>query len=398
MSSKPSLVLHIGTEKTGTTAIQEFLRLNAKRYTDKGVIIPGYLGWSNHSLFTCCFYSSQRKDEISLMHGMNDIEARSRIRDETLTRLKDQVSGSTSAKFIISSEHLHSRLTDELEIESLFEFASPLFNSVEVLLYIRKPIDTAVSSWSTSVKSGSCSTSLPNPSNPYIHNLCMHKESIMRWSKYFGESNVHVRLFRKDVFFRNDLICDFAASCGIDFPDNMILPPKVNEKLGFDGILFLSEINKQVPAVLDDRINPARRNLCSYFEQHFSRSPSYIPSINEVVEYSEYYRHSDQWVKRKYFNHLDSLWDDVNHSLLQPHINEVNAEVDRDLDIIQRRYSHEEVSRLLSLFAQVWIDKHNRIISLESQTSQKSEEIEMLKDNIKTIANQLRDIKSQDFN
>ena len=50
MSSNLSLVLHIGTEKTGTTAIQEFLRLNANKYIDKGVVIPDYLGGA-HSLF-----------------------------------------------------------------------------------------------------------------------------------------------------------------------------------------------------------------------------------------------------------------------------------------------------------------------------------------------------------
>lgn len=382
MCSNPSLVLHIGTEKTGTTAIQEFLRLNANKYIDKGVVIPDYLGGA-HSLFACCFYSNQRQDEISLAHKMNNAEARNRIRNETLTRFKSQVSNAKTAKFVISSEHLHSRLTDKLEIKELFEFVSPLFDSIKIILYIRKPIDAAISSWSTAVKYGVVSTSLPSPSDPYIHNNSMHKESILRWGKYFGETNICVRLFRKDAFHQNNLIHDFTASCDIDYSDDMILPPKVNERLGYDGILFLSEINKQLPLVINNELNPVRQNLHAYFEQHFRSSPPYIPSMEEVVEYADYFCHSDQWVKENYFNHLDSLWDDTNDSLMQPQINEVNTEVDRDLDMTRKRYSREEVSRLLSLFAQAWTDKHNRIIALESETSLKTEEIRILKNKIK---------------
>lgn len=325
---------------------------------------------------------------------MNNIEVRNRIRNETLTRFKDQVSAMRSAKFIISSEHFHSRLTDEQEIQKLFEFVSPLFDSVKIILYIRKPIDAAISSWSTAVKYGVVSTSLPSPSDPYIHNNSMHKESILRWGKYFGKANICVRLFRKDCFHQNDLILDFTKSCAINFSDDMILPPRENERLGVDGILLMSEINKQLPLVIGNRINPVRRNLPAYFERFFSCSPPYIPSMEEVVEYSDYFRHSDQWVKENYFNHLDSLWGDGNDSLIQSQINVVNTELDRDLDMTRKKYSREEVFRLLSLLAQVWIDKHNQIITLESENSQKSEEVKMLKDKIKIIADTIQNIKS----
>ena len=383
MSQKNSLVLHIGTEKTGTTAIQEFLYLNTNRYADKGVIIPNCIGNKNHYLFTCCFYSNQRHDDLTRMLGMNNIKERIRKKGIILNRLMEQVSNATAKKFIISSEHLHSRLSQDLEVESLFNFVSSLFATVDVVVYVRNPLETALSAWSTAVKYGSTFASLPAPSEPYTRNLCMHKESILRWGKYFGESNVHIRLFRKDAFLGNNLLRDFTDACNIDFSDEMMLPPKLNEKLGYDGILFLGQINK----ILDSDFLLCR-DLIPYFEKYFSTSPEYIPSTKEISEYSHYYNHSDQWVKEYYFPSFNSLWGDSKYSLVQPQ----SDQIDQESSIIQRTYSHEEVTRLLSLFAEAWKNKNGCIHSLESETARKSEEIKLHKDKIKSISNIIREI------
>ncbi|QPN63441.1 hypothetical protein H8F25_00585 [Synechococcus sp. CBW1004] len=319
---------------------------------------------------------------MALKHGMNSLEERSRKRSETLSRLIQHTLCHPEGTFLISSEHLHSRLTNEEEIESLARFLSPLFDSVTIVLYIRKPIDTAISAWSTGVKCGLTGTSLPSPSNPYIHNLCMHKESILRWSNYFGESNLCVRLFRRDALFKNDLIHDFVESCGIGFSSDMIIPPKTNEKLGLDGILFLAEVNKVLPLIIDNKPNPVRGNIANYFSKHFSDSPAYIPSEDEVLSYSSYYNHSDLWVKDNYFGHLDSLWGEESRF---PMVQAKNDNLIWDADIksdSRLGYSPESVSRLLTLLSQVWVDKSHRIISLESENLRLMDELSQLKKSI----------------
>lgn len=390
MNTKPSLVLHIGTEKTGTSTIQEFLRLNRKGYADQGVIIPDYLGSPNLPLFTCCFYSDQRHDEVSMICGMNDMDVRRRRRDQTLSRFKDQIKSTNSGKFVLSSELLQSRLVFEQEIQSLYDFLSPLFHAISVILYIRKPIETAVSWWSTQVKYGHVMGSLPSPSDPYVANLCMHKETILRWSNCFGKSNISVRLFRQDTFFKNDLIHDFILASDIDYPRDVIMPPVMNQKMGLDGLLFLSKINKKIPLFGMYRINPFRQNLTTYFLKHFSRSSPYVPSTRDHIEYLNWYDYSNHWVKCEYFDHLSSLWGDSDDFSLTNLTEEINTEVDRDQDILNEHYLREDVSRLLSLFTQVWLDKHKKIFLLEAEVLQKAKEVNVLSNRIKILEDAIR--------
>jgi hypothetical protein len=365
MGTTPRLVLHIGTEKTGTTSIQEFLRINIERYLSKGVFVPSFLGHSNHSLLPAIAYKDERNDDLSLAYALHDSQSRASRRRDTIALLQQSAQTYPQHTVVISSEHLQSRLTDPEELQRLHDLLAPIYSSIQILLYIRKPIDTAISSLSTGIKCGKTATRIPPPSDPYIQNLCMHRQTVERWATTFGLSNITVRLFSRQHFKDGDLLRDFAAASAIPFDDDLAIPPRTNEKLGFDGLRFLGLINEQVPYIAQDRFNPLRANLVSLFESHFCESPEYAPSQQEITSYADHYRESDEWIRLHFFAHLPALWPETGADRLS--LSHPAKPAQPGLADNPEAYNPAEVRKLLRLFAEAWNEKQSQISQLRDQ-------------------------------
>ncbi len=309
LSTKPHLILHIGTEKTGTKSIQEFLRINTNLLLETGVFIPSYLGRANHSLLPAVMYKDERHDDISDWLKLSSPMVRLKKRKEVIDLLRKSAALYPNHTFIISSEYLQSRLTDNAELAILKEQLYNIYDKVTILLYIRKPIETAISSWSTGVKCGTTDTCLRPPSDPYIHNLCMHKETVERWGYFFGNNNIRVRVFDNDFFYRGNLIEDFANACGIGLSPKFSTPCIINKKLGHTPLIVLANLNK----IFGSRfpIGRARTILINRLARYYQNYPSYAPSRQEAQLYRDYYRESNSWIKKMYFDESTNLWDDA---------------------------------------------------------------------------------------
>lgn len=79
------LILHVGTPKTGTTSIQEFLRVNAKVLSRQGITVPTHLG-SNHVLLPVLALPPTRWPEFDHLRG-NEHEIQGWLRRVPKNRL-----------------------------------------------------------------------------------------------------------------------------------------------------------------------------------------------------------------------------------------------------------------------------------------------------------------------
>ena len=152
------LILHIGTEKTGTSTIQKFLGLNRAELLHQGFRVPistreNNFG-ENQRWFPALFYPIEFSDDfITNEFGDNANLRRKRILNK-LEEFKNEIVKTNAKNYIISSEHLSSRLKDVNSITTLKEVMLDLFDDIEILLYIRNPINHAISQISTEAKSG----------------------------------------------------------------------------------------------------------------------------------------------------------------------------------------------------------------------------------------------------
>ena len=90
-----------------------------------------------------------KDDDFFIFHNLSDLHKRKSAVEKWKAELLLAASESTYSKWVVSSEHMQSRLTSVEEVMRLKSLISKSFSEVEVLLYIRKPINAAASLWST---------------------------------------------------------------------------------------------------------------------------------------------------------------------------------------------------------------------------------------------------------
>lgn len=141
----PKIFLHIGTEKTGTTYIQNVLFKSSDFLRDNNVIYPiGLIKEPNHVEMTTSYTSG---DNIGLLRVAREPES-------FRARLKNFLMSHEEYDIIFSNEHLSSRIYKEEEIKSILHDLSAAGHSVKVIVYIRRPSSWLKSRYNEVVKSG----------------------------------------------------------------------------------------------------------------------------------------------------------------------------------------------------------------------------------------------------
>ena len=300
---RAKLILHIGTENTGSTSLQDFLRINSTSFLAKDVVVPNFLGWNNHTLFTCAFMSEDRRDEMTLANKADKPNDRQKIKEEILTKLKDLSMKYKNGTIIISSEHLQSRLNRPEELVDMQKRLRSIFSEIKIFVYLRKPIDIARSHLSTIIKwNGHTSMALQRPWEEEIEAICNYQKTISLWSSVFGETNINVRLYRKEFLVGGNIISDFFNATGIGLDKECNLDISSNPKLNYEGMKILCKINENLPRITANGYDERHQGIVGLFEKCFSSPPFYTYSHEEVRLYKSYYKESDEFIFRKYFN------------------------------------------------------------------------------------------------
>ena len=257
-------VLHIGTEKTGTSSIQRFLTLNRAALASDGVVYPGASGEGGGSQweFVACAHNHIWETDVGRRLGIyseqDQKHFRQKFRDELSAEFNAAKQGS---RLVISSEHLHSRLVNKQMIERLKAFLEPWVKEFKVVLYLRRQDRVAVSFFSTKVKTGNSNPIVfpgsPKNGVPYYFD---YERGYENWCAVFGEDNVLPRLFSPGEWEQNDLILDFCTVCGLEYKGKR-MPVIENESLDLRGIHFILELNRQLSVDKDASKNREREAL-----------------------------------------------------------------------------------------------------------------------------------------
>lgn len=302
--------LHIGTEKTATTTIQEFFYINRKILQSEGFAFSQTVGRTCHRLLALMAYNDSRRDDITLRQKIDSGEALRFRQAELVRALKEEVrSGKRhSHSIIFSSEHVHSRLTKVSEILRLKEILLETgITDIIVIVYLRRPASIAASLYSTSIKAGDASHKPPAPSHSYWNNVCHHQATLERYSNVFGENKVVPRVFDKKTFPKGSIILDILAV--MDVPSHLLFkyPRKKNERLSTRAITILKYFNKRTPQFIFGRPNPFRMSLVKILSV-FCRGEKYAMPPELYEQYEEHYKDSNEWVRTKYFPEKERLF------------------------------------------------------------------------------------------
>lgn len=248
--SPKKLVLHIGTEKTATTSIQEFVYANRAPLGEQGVQLTDQLGAPNNQKIAAYFqnqiddymkdrrvYTMDEKD--AYFDGFDD-----EMRREFLDLLEK---GST---VFITSELLHSRLLDQDSIDSLAAFLRSIFDEIKVLCYIREQSALATSFYSTTVKAGNTDDfeTFLAPIGPDAH-YYNYEEFLAKWEHAFGIDALRIKIFDRGRLFDGSILKDVVHETIPEPRDDAFNwdISVANESLGPIGVSVARVFNKLYP-------------------------------------------------------------------------------------------------------------------------------------------------------
>ncbi|ELQ2175775.1 hypothetical protein QTD13_001732 [Campylobacter coli] len=313
--------VHIGTEKTGTTSIQEFLYINKSIIQKQNYFFAQSIGIKNHWDLAFLGYSLNKKDSYILNNSLWNFQAIKQHKKNIFSKIKDEVK--FNHKIIFSSELLQSRLTRKREIVKLYTFFKKIgFTNIKVICYIRDANEMLRSLLSEAIKWEEIdSFELKEEKEEYklgykknlfhFHHICNHKQTLQWRGEVFGKENLIVRLFDKNEFYQGDLLKDFIHSIGLEWDDEFIIPPKQNESLDLLGIDLLRRINKFLPLFCNNARNIFRGDLHHFAVKHFTSKDSHLkfqPPKEVVQSYIDYFEESNEWVRKEFFPHKERLF------------------------------------------------------------------------------------------
>lgn len=299
-------ILQIGTEKTGTTTLQQFLATNRASLRANGFLYPAFPGAMNHTGLAAFAMAPERADPIRTPFGYAGPADAAPLRARIAAAAADELDPGLTA--IFCSEHCHSRLVNAAEVATLRDFLAAHFDEIEVSVCLRRQDQLAVSLHSTRIKSGGTSPAvLPNagPDSPYFN----YDRFLGLWEQAFGREHVHVRLFDRRTLVGGDIVADFVETWGLAGAAPYVPVADLNASLSPLALEFLRRVNAGAapdPAIGAEEL---RGHLCSRLSALFPGRGIRPPRAAAEAFYA-LYRPSNEAVRARHFPDRAALFDD----------------------------------------------------------------------------------------
>ena len=308
------IIIHIGTEKTGTSAIQEFLLQNKSALLGQGFFYLHMDGRNEYRDFSAYCMRPGKVDGYFRINGITDKESREKFDSNFLKQFNEKISSipSTTHTVIVSSEHFCSRLNTTEEVSRVYAILQPFFSSMEIVCYLRNQLKKVPSQYSTAIKSGSILTfdeffskkvCAKHPSDDYHHMLSL-------WETVFGKDKLNVRLFEKNFFHGGSLFTDFCSILGEGIFNQLhFIPEQQNEALSHSGCKVMRRINSILPRLVrGGRVEEFRTFLIRQISRYIKGEPVMLTKEQHQLVCQQYVE-SNAKVCARYFPSRPSLFE-----------------------------------------------------------------------------------------
>lgn len=302
-------ILHIGTEKTGSTAIQDYLCAHREELKNRdGIHVCTSAGEGNNRALPAAFMPLDRSDDFIRANNFKDDAERRAWKSAFLRRFKKEVTqaNASAATFLISSEHFHSRLQTAEEVAELHAFLQKFFEEFQVICYLRRQDQMALSRYSEALRAGLTPEAPLPPAAAILKKtgrlppLYNFETLLQRWAGSFGESSLRLRIYSRADLAGGDVVHDFISTAGLTVEPSTAPEPS-NPALSEAAQATLLSVNRHLSG--NDRAaeNRMRRELASYLERQ-APGRSRQPTEAEAREFFELFRASNAAVARRFFD------------------------------------------------------------------------------------------------
>jgi len=249
--SPKRVFLHIGFEKTGSSAIQAFCSRNREWLNSHDIEYPQIGSLPQH---------------VSIHF---DISSRNPRRIQSLTKnLRQRIDAAPCQNIIFSHESLH------LHNPQIFRSIFAGYDT-RIIAYLRNPTQTAISHFATMIRFGKLPVhNLPQAIRSYSKNTLPvfdYYWGLKAYASAFGHENIIVRHYNPDTLVGGQTTTDFLHLLGVDDLTTSLWPSaRANPSLDADQF----ELVARLARLLKDRprktILKTTRRICNEFAKESS--------------------------------------------------------------------------------------------------------------------------------
>ena len=262
-------ILHIGTEKTGSTSLQTALSVNREHLSERGIFYSKAAGSLNSRALAAAFCQYSSDDYLARL-GIEGAAQHDSWRNNLLDKIRDEALTAQTGHdtFLLSSEHFSSRLVSDEQIASLKSFLLTLFTDFNVACYLRRQDRMAVSRHNEVLRSGFAEPILPNVQASESLPLLFDFEALLsRWSKLAGQSALKPRIYDKKALVNGDVVDDFSKTfLDTSLPEKPLRQANVGLSKPAQDALHM--FNTAMGPKTRQALSQARRKFSQYLEIH----------------------------------------------------------------------------------------------------------------------------------
>lgn len=303
--SKPNLILHIGSGKTGSSTIQSFLKENYKNFKDKNILIPdGELRLSRHISGNHVFATQKL-----MFDGI----------DSVTSAFEKLVENASDDQILISAENICNK-NNHLYFSKIAEKYS-----IKIIFYIRRQDDLFSSAWQQwySKQRDDFTTWFREGGNKLAGN---YQQTLEGWANLIGPENISVRVFSRNEFIENDLLVDFWSFTGIDTSakNDFNFDIKNQNHSYSEVITSIVQGNKSIFDNAHD--SEFYKFVDEMTGDQFHKSLNYsLLSRTTREEIIQFFADQNEWVRSTFFPGRKSLFAPINHDKYT-YLNEIDLE------------------------------------------------------------------------
>ncbi len=147
-------VVHVGLEKTGTTAVQAWLAQQRAALRAEGVLVPQSPGVPNHTRLVAACLDDDVVDNVKAHHMAAMARSGPALRARVLRALQAELAQSGWSRLVVSCELISSRLHRPSEVDRLVAALRPHVDRIRFVLVLRRQADLALSRFSSALRAG----------------------------------------------------------------------------------------------------------------------------------------------------------------------------------------------------------------------------------------------------
>ena len=333
--SEMRCVIHIGTEKTGTTSIQNALEKNTDSLLEFNTIYPSVFNSRNHPKISCYAMDFKKNNIRFKRYGINNQEKLDAFRTQFRSDFYKDIKKPIETVFIVN-EHLY-LLRNKKEVERLRDFLLPFFDEIKIVVYLRRQDRMALSMYSTRVKFGTTRKNVyPTWEEAKGRELVTldYRRLLDLWSSVWGKENLTIRIFERDKLLDGDVVQDFLSISNMGLPAGSEV---MNESLPPKALYAIRELNQYIP-------RNQRGDLGGLASALFSGKGALV-TLSEAHEFLSYFESDNDSVAKNYLG-TDKLFKPIGEGEYPISIDESSLGI--------------SVSEMAEVFAKLWVAKEKR--------------------------------------